>query len=293
MPSEEKEKSSSENFERLLKNIRGSTKTLKGNLDIKSEDLEKLNENFVSKLSEQYSEQYSKLNKEQLRLDESKKNLIDNSRVITKNIFHVCHQGREFIVSYKKELEDFLKALNHQKNLLLFILVFNLSICSYILVEKMHELYLRSNSSVFEIITSTISFSFKNIAIYQTLLAVLTYLISCKLLGLIKRNKEKSEEFQNKFSPIDSHLEKIERSLNSFNSQNKEAIENNLQVEEKKIRGLSSINYEKEKQYGIIKTIKTEIDKTIEVIASTYPWYEKIREMDAFEKKWDLEASKG
>jgi hypothetical protein len=156
----------------------------------------------------------------------------------------------------------------------------------------MHELYLRSNSSVFEIITSTISFSFKNIAIYQTLLAVLTYLISCKLLGLIKRNKEKSEEFQNKFSPIDSHLEKIERSLNSFNSQNKEAIENNLQVEEKKIRGLSSINYEKEKQYGIIKTIKTEIDKTIEVIASTYPWYEKIREMDAFEKKWDLECSK-
>ncbi|MDD4249667.1 MAG: hypothetical protein PHT13_11230 [Methanosarcina sp.] len=156
----------------------------------------------------------------------------------------------------------------------------------------MHEIYLRSNGSVFQIIASTISFSFKNIAIYQALLAVFTYLISCKLLGLIKRNKEKSEEFQNNFSPLDSHLEKIERSLNSFNSQNKEIIEKKPQAKEKKIGEFSSITYEKGEQYGIIKTIKTEIDKTIEVIASTYPWYEKIQKMDAFEKKWDLECSK-
>ncbi|MDD3247956.1 MAG: hypothetical protein PHF18_14085 [Methanosarcina sp.] len=139
MPYDEKAKSSSENFEMLLENIKGSTKTLKGSVDSKSEDLEKLNEDFVSKLSEQYSEQNSELNKEQLRLDESKKNLINK----IKNIFHVCRQGIEFIVSYKKELEDFLKALNQQKNLLLFILISNLSICSYILVEKMYPLQIK------------------------------------------------------------------------------------------------------------------------------------------------------
>ena len=283
---EEQAKSSSEDFERLLENIRGSTKTLKGSLDSKGEDLEKLNEDFVSKLSEQYSEQYSELSKEQLRLNESKKNLIDSSRAIKQNLSHVFHEGTKFIINYKKELQDILKALNKQKNLLLFILILNLLICSYILVEKIHEIYLRSNGSIFQIVASTISFSFKNIAIYQVLLAISTYLISCKLLGLIKRNEEKSKGFQNNFLPLDSHLEKIERSLNSFNLQNSEFIEKNPSVKEKNIGEISSINYEKEKQHGIIKTIKTEIDKTIEVIASTYPWYEKY-------VKWMLSKKSG
>jgi hypothetical protein len=292
MPLEEQGKSSRENFEKLLENIRGSIKTLKGGLDSKREDLENLNEDFISKLSEQYCEQYSELNKEQLMLDENKKNLIDSTRGIIKNISYVYHQGIEFIINYKKELEYFLKELNRQKNLLYFILIFNLFICSYLLVENAHEIYLRSNGSIFQIFTSTISFSLKNTAVYQVLLAIFTYLISCKLLGLIKRNKEKNEEFQNRFLPLDSHLQKIECSLNSFNSLNYGDIEKNLLIKEKKIGEFSSIDSRKEKQYGIIKTIKTEIDKTIEVIASTYPWYEKIREMDAFEKKWDLECSK-
>ena len=271
MPPEEQGKSSRENFEKLLENIRGSIKTLKGGLDSKREDLENLNEDFISKLSEQYCEQYSELNKEQFMLDENRKNLIDSTRGIIKNISYVYHQSIQFTTSYKKELEDFLKELNQQKNYLYFILIFNLSICSYILVEKAHGIYLRSNDSIFQIITSTISFSFKNIAIYQALLAVFTYLISCKLLGLIKRNKEKNEEFQNKFLPLESHIENIERSFNSFNSQNYGITEKNLNVKEKKIGGLSSIAYGKEKQDGIIKTIKTEIDKIIEVIASTLP----------------------
>lgn len=118
---EEQAKSSSEDFERLLENIRGSTKTLKGSLDSKGEDLEKLNEDFVSKLSEQYSEQYSELSKEQLRLNESKKNLIDSSRAIKQNLSHVFHEGTKFIINYKKELQDILKALNKQKLVTLYI----------------------------------------------------------------------------------------------------------------------------------------------------------------------------